>query len=65
MWLPFLCSFMSKIAAKVPDIELYIPGGKKKIQKEGTSIGHQQYLTEVSGKLLYIPLASMERHGCT
>ena len=35
MWLPFLCSFMSKISAKVPDIELYFPGGKKKIQKEG------------------------------
>ena len=26
---------MSKVAAKVPDIELYFPGGKKKIHKEG------------------------------
>ena len=44
---------MSTIAEKVPDIELHIPGGKKESKNKGTNIGHQQYLKDVSGKLLY------------
>ena len=53
MWLPFLWSFMATVAANVPTIESYIPGGKKKPKNKGKNIRHQQYFKDVFGKQFY------------
>lgn len=50
---------MSTIAEKVPDIEITYSRWQEGLQKQGDKYWHQQYLKDVSGKVLYnISLAS-------
>lgn len=44
---------MATVAANVPTIESYIPGGKKKPKNKGKNIRHQQYFKDVFGKQFY------------